>query len=259
MSKKQKTAAKLYDDFQRANKDRKVVLASREGYDDVEKYRKLLKKRVNREARQTGSTPPEKKTRASKKVSINHIAVLDCSGSMNWSNGIQQARLGLIGDYSNIQSVDVYNLIRFGSSIKKAEVITNKKQLSSIKADLGSTALYDATYNAINLGKKLGGNCLIKVFTDGGENTSRINSSDLKKAMAEAEDLGMTVTFIGLESTISDLVQRIGASESNTLTYDGTTEGLMKSMDTMSASTVNYTSKANAGEDVSKGFYKELI
>lgn len=248
MSKNEETAQELLDTFNKA-RTREQEVAEKAGFNSIEKYKEYLEMKIKLEELGENGSKEE--------IIIEHIAVLDCSYSMG-GRDIINARSGLKEDFNSIDKSDTYKLIPFGNIVDEAIEITSERDFSKFSATMGATALYDATAKAIDLAVKSDNKCLIKIFTDGGENSSIINKSALKEKMEEAKSLHITVTFIGLKDTIKGLVNSLNVSESNTLTYDGSPEGMKKSFKQMSRSTVAYTAKAKAGEDVTEGFYKTL-
>lgn len=246
---KEKTNQQILDAFLKANQERKKVLAERAGYSDVEQYRAYLK---------TKAAGTEKATVQQSDVIINHISVLDCSWSMGGTPMIN-AKIGLREDYSGIQENDSYYVIAFGSEVKKPYKVEYSTEFNGFSSDMGMTALYDAVASAIEYSNKLSGNCLIKVFTDGEENSSKISAQRLSSLIKKASSTGVTTTFIGTEDTIRMIEKNLKVDSSNTLIYDGTSEGISRSFKTMATATANYTAKAMAGEDVTYGFYKDLV
>lgn len=249
MSKKEQTTIELLDTFNRA-RTRKQSIAEKAGFNDIEKYKEYLEMKIKIEEL-GGSEPKEQE------LIIEHIAVLDCSGSMS-GQSIKNAKEGLKEDFSAIQRSDIYKLIPFGSKVGQTTVVSAKDNFDVFGATMGMTALHDATSIAIDLALESKNKCLIKVFTDGGENVSHISVHTLKDKISEAKKKDITVTFIGLQSTINNLVDRLGVSRSNTLTYDGSPEDMKKSFSKMKTSTRSYATKALAGENVTEGFYKDL-
>ena len=69
----------------------------------------------------------------------------------------------------------------------------------------------------------------------------------------------VTVTFIGTDFDVENVISRLGIDKSNTLSYDGTAKGLEASFDATIASRVEYSTNVVQGKDVSRGFYKNIV
>lgn len=145
--------------------------------------------------------------------------------------------------------------VRLRSSMVPAEK-AEKSQYSSG----GSTAMLDA------IGQALGDvqsrstevdKTLVKIFTDGEENASRIWSwSQIAKLIKNVEkEYNTTVTFVATEHDMKAIVRNLNLDESNTLVHDNTAQGITKAYQETMSATTNYISRSLAGEDVSTGFY----
>ena len=130
----------------------------------------------------------------------------------------------------------------------------------SFKAQ-GYTALYDAigrVFNEISF-KSNNEKVLINIYTDGEENDSRVwNALSISRLIEESKDKGITVTFIGLKDDVNRVINKLKIEESNTLCYNGTAEDFNLSLIATFTARTNYATSVLAGEDVSRGFYKDI-
>lgn len=97
----------------------------------------------------------------------------------------------------------------------------------------GSTPLYATVGYILNdlLNKMIEGDtAVVKIFTDGGENSSYgsefHNPMVLKAKIEEAEKRGVIVTFIGTKLDIDNMVKFTGIKVGNTLSHNNTPESL---------------------------------
>lgn len=248
--------------FMKSNKERREKLALKNGYSSVAEYRAYL---------EAGSDDSERTivTNNSTKPIIHVIDVVDCSSSMNWGNKIQAATLGVndgVTDMKKNTEVDFrYSLLTFSyrTNIKFKVLKASIGEVNNLQfATGGNTALYDAVGKAITTFKDVaekGEKVLINVYTDGEENESKVYTKhSIGKLIEEVSNI-ITVTFIGTEVDTKNVIRDMNIHYSNTLSYDGTAEGLAKSINsTIDARTV-YASNVSQGNDVRTGFYKEVV
>jgi hypothetical protein len=74
----------------------------------------------------------------------------------------------------------------------------------------------------------------------------------------ELQKKNYTITFIGTEADTRFVINNLNIDASNTISYDGTAQGLQETMVYTSSARSAYTDKVLKGEDVSKGFYKDF-
>ena len=255
---------KLLQSFKRSNKDRKLKLAQKAGFSTIEDYLNNLQHKVL-----CGEVYEEEQTTSAKTKPTIHIAdVIDCSGSMS-GDKIRGAIAGINDGIEKLKkdttAVYLYTLCHFSnySDIKFEGVGRHIENVSSISfRTRGSTALYDAiaeTIEIIGSAKNEGEKVLINVYTDGQENDSRkFSSVKLSKLIEESKSKGYTVTFVGTERDTQTIINKLGLDASNTLSYDGSAQGLSKSMEATSIARSAYSAAVVDGLDVSKGFYKNI-
>lgn len=257
-----KSDLEVWKDFKRLNKVARLKRAQKYGFATVELYAAQL------EANATNFVK-KPNTKAKIEIPVIHIVdILDASTSMSGGKFIG----ALKGINSSIKELKKeteieykYTLCVFSGyqSILFPYSNVNLKKINEIKAKLGSiTALYDAigeTIKSLASFIKLGEKVLINIYTDGGENDSKIfNKSDISNLISIYSELGFTVTFIGTISDTKHVIRELSIKESNTLSYDGSAKGLEKSMSINSLSRTAYSSSVKKGEDVSTGFYKNI-
>lgn len=241
--------------FQKANKTRKLYLANKAGYDNIEEYKKAL------EASVAGLVTTPTVT----KPVIHNVHILDTSGSMsglklnNAIKGINTELEELKKDGEVIYKQTIITFDNYINTIHKNEPIHN---VPKIKVNSGGiTALYQAIGETIedvlkiNTGEKV----LIKIFTDGEENASRGKfrvAYEVSKIIKKAEANNCTVTFVGTQQDVNSIIEQLSIDSTNTLVHNNTGKGVEDAFSKLLSATRSYSKKVLAGEDVLKGFYK---
>lgn len=197
-----------------------------------------------------------------------HVAdVLDASGSMNGPKfinalkGINKGIEGLKCDASGAEYT--YTLCDFSHDVLFPFVKRNLQGVHNYSGETrGSTSLYDAigqTIRKIEANWIPGAKVLVNIYTDGQENSSKEFSGKEIAAMIKVlSGQGWTFTFVGTDHDVAYVVNNLHIHESNTLVYDGSAQGLEKSLSATVKSRGAYAQAAVRGEDVSVGFYKDL-
>jgi uncharacterized protein YegL len=241
--------------FQKANKERKLYLANKAGYDNIDDYKKAL------EASVTGSV-----TTAPTVIPVIHnVHILDISGSMSGEK-LRNAIKGINAELEELKK-DVtvtykQTIVTFGNYINiihSNEPIHNVPRINVSSG--GMTALYQAIGETIEdiLKTNTGEKVLIKIFTDGEENSSRgkfRSPQAVSKIIKEAEDNNCTVTFVGTQQDVDSIIRQLSIDSTNTLVHNNTGEGVEEAFSRSLGATRSYSKKVLAGEDVLKGFYK---
>lgn len=131
----------------------------------------------------------------------------------------------------------------------------------SIDVD-GYTALFDAigqTFKRLSEHVKTGDKVLMNIYTDGGENDSRnFRADEISEMIRDRSKKGWTVTFVGTQVDVNFVNSKLSVDMSNSLVYDGSSEGLEASFVATRSARTSYTSDVLAGNDVSVGFYKNI-
>lgn len=245
--------------FIKANKVRREKIAKNNGYDTADEYRFFLEQQIHAAGE---SVVTEMKT-------VHVVDVIDCSASMRTSdklkNAVNAVNSGIEELKTDSDVIHTYSLTTFSDSNSIIDHIVRKDPKKIGKQSFrtrGMTALYDAVGRTINKFREFSDNgekVLMNIYTDGMENASYMFNAVKVSQMIEQDTVNMVVTFIGTEADTRSAINKLKIKASNTLSYDGTGEGLKKSMmDTLSARKM-FSAKVAAGQDVSEGFYKEVI
>jgi len=259
---------KEYQDLQRSNQERKLKLAVRNGFANVEDYRNYLKK---------GTIVKEivKKVKKSKiKPTIHNVVLLDATYSMSgpkYDNSIK----GILKELEWIKTqtevnytVTVEEFIeedKYDKEIKKKTHTLlnnpNSKNLHFYGARGNNTPLYKAVLDIIEKvqpGISDSDKVLLKVYTDGDNNRLEHYKSICANKIKEVQSKNFTVTFVGTNYDLRRIIDDLKLEESNCLAIDNTGEGFKEAFNKSLNSTQVYTQSVLDGKDVSKGFYKKL-
>lgn len=260
---------KLLKDLKKSNKERKLKLALKAGFATVESYLDYLDKQVLSGGKLNTPTKAKVVAKTSKvKPTIHIVDIIDCSGSMSGEK-IRSAVLGINNGIENLRKDTKanykYTLCDFSDS-RDINFKYSNSDLIDVKSinfgDRGMTALYDAigiTLNKVNQFKDSKDKVLVNIYTDGGENGSiSYSESSINQLINELKSKGFTVTFIGTERDTMNVISKLGIDKSNTLSYDGSAQGLKMSMEKTVTARAMYSTAVADGQDVSKGFYKNI-
>lgn len=249
--------------LKRSNKARKLVLAFKAGYPTVEAYKNYL------EAQIIGG-PSKKKSTVKKTTTeiptIHIVDVIDCSGSMmgtairNAIKGINDGISKLREDKAKVEYT--YSLCDFSNDINYSYFLNKLSEVGKVEfGTRSSTSLYDAVgatlrkvQKAINPGDKV----LVNIYTDGGDNSSNTFTVHTAGKLIEELKENFTVTFIGTEFEVKNIIRNMKIDASNTLAYDGSAQGLAKTMAATNVARSSYSKGVASGQNVSMGFYKNI-
>lgn len=210
---------------------------------------------------------PAKVTSSRDLPTIHVVDILDASGSMsglkikNAIIGINKGITALKVDTAKVKYT--YSLTDFSDNFIFKYVTVPLSGVSEFNTtSRGSTALFDAigkTVEKVKSSVKKDHKVLVNIYTDGQENSSReFNATAINTLIKSLSEQGWTFTFIGTKSDVEYAQSMLSIHDSNTLVYDGTGAGLEKSLNKTVQSRSMYSAKVSAGEDVSKGFYKDI-
>lgn len=248
---------KQLTDLKKSNQSRKLVLAERAGFSNVKDYMSFLLGKITEDI--IGVVSPITS------LVVHKCVLLDCSGSMSGSK-LNNAIKAINDEIEALKLEDgkvvnyLYTLITFEeytvNTVKLRIPIKEVEYVSFYPG--GYTPLYDAIGKALLEFALEPNKVLINIFTDGEENSScNFNKNQIKELINKYEHI--TVTFVGTKEDVISVQKDLNIKRSNTMSYDGTGEGLKKTMiDTVTA-TIEYSSRVSRGEDVKKGFYKSIV
>jgi len=221
------------------------------------------------------STPKPTKATPAKTVAtvaaiaavIHVVDIADASGSMSGAKltaSIKGINLGIKQLKEDKTPVSyTYTLCDFSDDVVFKHITERLNRVTEFKtSSRGSTALLDAIGYSIYKVKetlKAGEKVLVNIYTDGEENSSyKFSRTEIGKAIEELSTQGWTFTFIGTARDVKTAQDLLKFDSSNTLVYDGTATGLERSFVTNNVARTQYSSRVSKGEDVSKGFFKDI-
>lgn len=260
-------SSKFYENalkaLKKANKARKLVLAGKAGYDSVSEYQMFLESMV---ADQGPITPEPSVVEAADKPVIYVVDVIDCSGSMSGGK-LTSALKGInhgIQEMKKEKGVQYKHVLcdfsgRYDINLSGVRDINSVPEVRFTAR--GMTALNDAVLQVLDKmqkERKQKEKVLVNIYTDGHDNESRARKSAVSSLVKKLSEEGFTITFIGTEIDTKDAITNFGLDASNTVSYDGTAEGLAQSMTLNSMARSSYAKKVVKGEDVKVGFFKEI-
>lgn len=230
----------------------------------------LLKATPKDPAKGTPPSKPVKKVKAvvsAARPVIHVVDILDASGSMSgekYRAAVTGINMGVANLKKDTAPVDyTYTLCDFSNDIIFRQTTENLVNVGVFKGQTrGATALYDAIGDSVDAVKNVfkdGDKVLVNIYTDGQENSSRrFRAQGIASLIEELSKCGWTFTFIGTQYDVEYAQRNLKFDISNTLVHDNTGAGITGSMVTNSVARSAYSAKVVAGEDVSKGFYKDI-
>jgi len=257
----------LLKDLKRANSKRKLVLAKKYGFNTIKDYEKDLISNIGA----TVAIKPKKATKKPRLV-IHNVTLLDATGSMRgWGGdskytkskeGINKEIAEFVSqkDYKVLHSIFEFIDLSRGivNSVDRKE---NPKDVKFFGAQGSDTPLWKSIIEVIDTVKlriSSRDKVLIKIYTDGGNNTAGSYLSKCKDLIQQVQKDNFTVTFVGTCGDLKGIVRDLKLDESNTLEIDNTSKGFEQAFRSSLGATQTYATDAAAGKDVSRGFYKKL-
>lgn len=196
---------------------------------------------------------------------VDQVIILDASGSMSGSK-YDNARKGILEEIKlcgqlgyTITVIEMVQQNRIITHCFKAN--PSQLKIKFIGADGNDTPLYDtivSTFENLLFTKEENHKYLIKIWTDGQNNSGQSDQRDAEKVIKSIEKEGNTVTFICTDKD-QHYIQRMGVHKSNIITYNNTGEDLKRKLQITRGATVDYSKRVAAGEDVTMGFYSKTI
>lgn len=250
-----KTKDELLLDYRKSNKERRVKIVARAGFLSEAEYLKHL-------------MGPDT---VAIKPTIHNVHIVDISYSMSGGK-IESAVEGVNIEMEELKkdtAVEYTQTIVEFSASNQIFTRCNKIPIKSCSRystrTLGSTALNQAageTLAGLLRTHTKGEKVLVKIFTDGEENASTgpyRSSSALANLIKECEDTNdFTVTFVGTERDVKNVIDHLHIDASNTLSHDNTTRGVQQAFFASVGATQLYSQKVLAKKEVKKGFYKDI-
>lgn len=249
-----KTNEQLLIDYKKSNKDRRVKILEKAGFVSEAKYIDWL---LNSD-------------KTEEKPTIHNVHIVDISSSMGGGK-IASAILGVNTEVDELKKDDsviyTHTLVEF-SEPYHIKTVCYKVPMAEVKPYntyvRSSTALNQAIGETLTkLKNDMFGEdkVLVKIFTDGGENSSQgtwANREMLSQLIKQCEESGFTITFVGTEYDVNTVIRTLGIHASNTLSHDNTSRGVEMAFMTSANSTSLYAQKIKSKQDVKKGFYKTI-
>lgn len=221
---------------------------------------------------------------------IHNVYILDGSGSMAAFGKYEIACSGIntelemlrsessvdytqtIIEFDSSQTYSPFGLGHFGGTDHKTEIVTHcfMKPLNEVgkfvgRGPRGGTPLFqtvgetvDRFINAVKGDERV----LIKIFTDGEENTSSglyKNPAVLHDLIERAKNVNkFAITFVGTDKDVERMVADIGINRSNTFAHQNDACSVDKAFRTMTRGTALYATATAGGasaESLTKGFF----
>lgn len=253
---------KQLSDLKRSNKERKLKIAMKYGYETAEAYKAALEEQIS-------SAPKEEPVQKEEIPTIHNIHILDNSGSMN-GDKFNNAKKGIKAEIDELKKS---NIAIFKQTFAHFKGWDSTPSISDFYVDIDNftfndslsancaTPLYSTIVETLSkVDLSLSDKVLVKIFTDGKDNRS--DDSDLRKAKELVElfnQNGNTVTFVGTKYDVEYIKRELSISDSNTLVHDNTARGVAEAFKETINATVSYTKAVSRGEDVTEGFYSKKI
>lgn len=213
----------------------------------------------------------KKKTAVKNANLVNHvILVVDRSGSMQ--NVKSPTERAIRSNIDTLQAkaretgqVTTLTYIKFDTHVDIDFVRRNVLEApKSIEIDpRGGTSLIDATITAINEGlkfddaKKKTTSFLLMVLTDGEENSSSAQPTDLEKKLAQVNKTDRwTTAFMVPNQYGKNMLQRMGVPEDNIKTWTQTAQGAKEIGDEVNTGISAYYALRSVGKTSTKGFFQ---
>lgn len=190
------------------------------------------------------------------KKTVHIINILDSSGSMGhnknskWSSAVRGVNAEIAALKKDNSVNYLYTLVVFGRSHR---IIFDKVPIANVEytdtwRSTRSTSLYD-TIGKILSKYFTNDSVLVKIFTDGEENSSRTwNSDSVQSLISEKEAQNFTITFVGTDKDVKYIVRNLKIAEGNTLVHDNTAKGVKAAFEVSNDATVQYSKGISRGD-----------
>lgn len=253
-----KTYEQILKDFIKSNKQRRAIIVADKGFDNETQYKEYLVSLIKGEI-------VEPKT--SLKPTIHLVDLLDSSGSMNggkYDNATRGITEGLQEFRKETQVNYTYSLVEFvqtGKIIEHQYVGSLNLNPSFYGAVGSNTPLYSTLFTTLVKLQGIvpqGEKVLVKVYTDGGNNTAYEYTNQARNLINQLKD-NYTITLVGPANEVKQAIRELGLDESNTLAVENNARGFETAFKMSRGATMAYTASVVKGEDVSVGFYSKKV
>lgn len=193
---------------------------------------------------------------------INAI-VVDASGSMmNKADAVRRGLTELFGSIKNKakneKKVRFKTIVLNFSDHDDMYVQVNSDDPKDLSKSLaknyrtrGLTALYDAIGKAFSLVDDDAKNVYFNILTDGMENNSvEYTFDNVKSLIKGAKEKGWAITFMGTTEEAINTANDFGVSKGNTMVFENSEQGVMRSMYSMQTVSDRYFESKIADEDI---------
>lgn len=204
------------------------------------------------------------------KPTIHNVFILDSSGSMmggKYDAALKGINLEIEALKKQTEVNYIQTIVEFSNYIENKIWMRPLLEIPNFQGRCfgGGTALYDAVGKTLDKlltspEKSRDDKVLVKIFTDGEENTSiSYNLRSLTQKIEDAEKAGFTITFEGTSSDVNYVIKNLNIKQSNTKIHDNTAAGIERSVQARVGATMLYAKSVVRGEDVSTNFYTKSV
>ena len=199
---------------------------------------------------------------------IHNVHILDNSASMSGKK-FNNALKGIINEIEELKKIkDIQYIQSFARFQNGAPYFKDSSMLlqtynveENIKCN-NNTPLYKTINEVLEylLKATVTEKVLVKIFTDGDDNnSSKQDLPDCISLINKCKERGFTITFVGTKRDVETVTQTLKIDNSNTLVHNNTAKGIKTAFNVTLDSTVAYSKKVVAGEDVKTNFYTKKI
>ncbi len=206
-----------------------------------------------------------------KKVTVHNVFIIDASGSMMGSKyqaaweGVN-SEIELLKSDKNVnwtQTVVEFNTFNANREHVFMKPINDVQSLEGMGAN-GGTPLYQSvggTLEKVVMSMNSGDKALVKIFTDGEENSSSGKYRDPKELnlmIKILEKAGFTIVFEGTKFDVEKAIKDLGVERGNTHVHDNTAGAIYRMSNMRGGATMSYSSSIAAGADTLNNFYSNV-
>lgn len=196
---------------------------------------------------------------------VHNVHILDASGSMRgdkWRAACDliNAEIKAFKDQTDVELL--YSLVVFSNRVTIALWRTqNPQPIVPSEHWMGSTTSLDqAVVETLEmlLAQTTNEKVLVKIFTDGEENSSNERSKKVVKDVIKKAN-GFTIAFAGTPDDVEKIKFRYGLEDGNLITHDNTAEGIKDLSKSYVQSTATYFKDVVEGKDVTQNFFHKKL